>query len=61
MDFTPLLDTLVHLMELRRGEAIAKLQDFGGIDHLCQTLRTSPTDGVNVQPISLYFCVFLMR
>ena len=61
MNFAPSLNTLRHLMELRRGEAITKLQDLGGVNYLCQTLRTSPTDGVNVQLISLYFCVFLMR
>ena len=59
MDFAPSLYTLRHLMELRRGEAIAKLQDLGGIDHLCQTLRTSPTNGVNGQPIfTLIFVYF---
>ena len=58
--FDPLLDTLRQLMLLRRGEVIAKLHDLGGIDNLCQRLRTSPTDGMNLQLIvTLYFNVCL--
>ena len=44
--FSTSLDTLKHFMELRRGEAISKLQELGGIDHLCQTLHTSPKYGM---------------
>lgn len=40
------LDDLKHMMELRKGEAITNLQNIGGIDKLCQMLRTSPTDGM---------------
>ena len=39
------LDDLKRTMELRKGEAITNLQNLGGIERLCQMLRTSPSDG----------------
>lgn len=34
------------LMELRGTEAVVKIQeDYGGVEGLCQRLKTSPTEG----------------
>lgn len=45
-DFGISLDELKQMMELRKSEAITNLQNIGGIDKLCQKLRTSPTEGI---------------
>lgn len=39
------LKHLRELMELRGREAIAKLNEYGGVQELCKKLYTSPSEG----------------
>ena len=46
------------LMELRGTEATVKLQeDYGGVEGLCQRLKTSPTEGEWVTPVVPCSCL----
>jgi len=39
-------DELKELMEFRGAEAVKQLQElYGGVEHLCDMLGTSPTEG----------------
>ena len=39
------LKHLRELMEVRGREAIAKLNEYGGVQELCKKLYTSPSEG----------------
>lgn len=45
---------LRHLMELRTSEAVAEInQRFGGVQGLCEKLKTSNTEGEALPPASV--------
>uniref|UniRef100_A0A674IF20 Calcium-transporting ATPase n=1 Tax=Terrapene triunguis TaxID=2587831 RepID=A0A674IF20_9SAUR len=53
-DFGCSLVDLRTLMELRSGEAVARINDtYGGVQNICKRLKTSPVEGLSGNPADL--------
>ncbi|XP_064162107.1 plasma membrane calcium-transporting ATPase 4 isoform X5 [Anguilla rostrata] len=53
-DFGCTVMNLRELMELRSGEAVAKIRDdYGDVQGLCRRLKTSPIEGLSGNPVDL--------
>uniref|UniRef100_A0A8C0GSY7 Calcium-transporting ATPase n=1 Tax=Chelonoidis abingdonii TaxID=106734 RepID=A0A8C0GSY7_CHEAB len=53
-DFGCSLADLRTLMELRSGEAVARINDtYGGVQNICKRLKTSPVEGLSGNPADL--------
>ena len=47
------LKQLREMMELRGQEAVNQIRDYGGVNEMCKKLLTSPTEGLDENPLDL--------
>ncbi|KAM9758850.1 plasma membrane calcium-transporting ATPase 1-like isoform 2-T5 [Menidia menidia] len=53
-DFGMTVEDLRDLMELRSGEAVAKIrEEYGDVQGICRRLKTSPIEGLSGNPVDL--------